>query len=158
MSVGSYWTHYVTLDEKIRCDHLEPFDEHEEFLEKCRHYVISLGANGWLSYIVDKYNLKISVEICPEKPFRCDRLQSPLQVYGHASALITSKHSDGTESSLLVLVGGVNRSDKSENHAEDGWLETFLLDEGMRGVWIPSRSISPCFRRMQVNEIDPVIS
>lgn len=85
LSVSEFWHRFITVEERKRVDTLEPFDEHEEFVEKCRHYVIALAANGLFSQtFLQKYQSTQNPVKASVLTIATSVMSGDFPLYGHA--------------------------------------------------------------------------
>ncbi|XP_055328877.1 tRNA wybutosine-synthesizing protein 4-like [Paramacrobiotus metropolitanus] len=153
LSVMQYWRDHISSQEKSKVSNLEPFDEFEEFYEKCRHYVISLAANGGGACVLDKYSQSPHKTHNPEnqgiKYLPCLAAPSAFMAYSHSSGVVKLLTADGSQQIVIVLVGGISPQSTAPGAAAE--MDALQITDGIWAVWIPSRMLDSDFIRPLVH-------
>ncbi|OQV19208.1 tRNA wybutosine-synthesizing protein 4 [Hypsibius exemplaris] len=144
LSVSEFWSYFLPEEEKLRINALEPFDEHEEFVENLRHYVLALAATGDCFDIIENYRSPLSDQELAKASQRAaaevsdvaavpvsDRRQAvngvvsddpapEFGLLGHASTEVKLLKSSGESVHVVVLVGGVPKQHEGKIVCGDG--------------------------------------
>ncbi|KAI3645651.1 hypothetical protein MP228_008579 [Amoeboaphelidium protococcarum] len=100
LTMDQFWNDELSLEERMRVDDLEFFDEHEEWLLKCSHYFIAVGKSqqGWKQLVFKSSSLEqksqesfdyharqnVLVEQLPLE------LQSDISRWGHSACMLSN--------------------------------------------------------------------
>ncbi|CAD5124194.1 DgyrCDS12493 [Dimorphilus gyrociliatus] len=111
-NMNEYIKHYLNEEELDRIDELEPFDEHEEFVLKCWHYILFIATKGLCSMVEYPQSFvpspksfisgNLDLKLLAMKPYMC---------YGHSATKFGRN---------VLLIGGFGRSpDGSDSRVKD---------------------------------------
>ncbi|GAU98901.1 hypothetical protein RvY_09980-1 [Ramazzottius varieornatus] len=142
LSVSEFWHRFITVEERKRVDTLEPFDEHEEFVEKCRHYVIALAANGSFSQtFLRKYQSIQNPVKASVSSIATTVMSGYFPLYGHASAVVNLPAPDGTVLRAVIIIGGICATGEPKaltNESTSGICDSVEVGLETAAVWLPT--------------------
>ena len=151
--MSEFWQRFISAEERERVDALEPFDEHEEFVEKCRHYVIALAANGSFSqaYLQKYQSTRRSIEsVVSSTPAAV--MPGGFALYGHASAVLNLPLTNGSVLCAIVIIGGVcaTGEPKLTNESTSGICETVDIGLETVAIWLSTSALDKSLKRKQI--------
>ncbi|KAI3640532.1 hypothetical protein MIR68_001410 [Amoeboaphelidium protococcarum] len=111
LTMEQFWNDELSLEERLRVDDLEFFDEHEEWLLKCSHYFIAVGKSqqGWKQSVFKSFSLEQKSQgsidyhgrqnvFVEQQPLE---LQSDISRWGHSACILSNGR--------IVVYGGYDK-------------------------------------------------